>query len=245
MSVEQRDFAHAVGLLEDFREQTETLSGMMAYTNFFANLSIEGSSELVVGEIVSDNYFSLLGVQPTVGRAFVQEEFAALGASPVAVLSYPFWQTRFGGDRGVIDSIIYLDNLPVQVVGIMPPGFQLLMPGGGNAEPDLFEALRVDTANSPRTNVFMNVIGRIKPLAEPWTYERKHVIDMTPWRLAIPTAFTLLSAVVAVYLIFSPLGLVAGPTPLFYASMAAVVVLNLLIWGRALRTAQKVSPVRS
>ncbi len=68
----------------DYREQATTLSGLAAHANFFANLSIGGSSELVVGEIVSDNYFDVLGVDPARGRAFTADEFAAPGAGPVA-----------------------------------------------------------------------------------------------------------------------------------------------------------------
>ena len=75
---------------EDYRDQAETLSGLMAYTNFFANLSIGGSSELVVGELVSRDYFGVLGVQAAMGRTFAPDEFGAVGASPVAVLSHPF-----------------------------------------------------------------------------------------------------------------------------------------------------------
>src|SRR6266545_5970887 len=69
----------------DYRANTRTLSGLTAYSNFFANLSIQGSSEIVIGEVVSDNYFQTLGVRPIIGRAFVPEEYRAQGASPVAV----------------------------------------------------------------------------------------------------------------------------------------------------------------
>jgi hypothetical protein len=54
----------------DYKARTETLSGMMAYSNFFANLSIEGSSEIVIGEIVSEGYFGLLGVHAQHGARY-------------------------------------------------------------------------------------------------------------------------------------------------------------------------------
>ena len=73
----------------DYRAGTRTLSGITAYSNFFANLSIGGSSEIVIGEIVTDNYFQLLGVRPILGRAFLAEEYAAQGAFPVAVITSP------------------------------------------------------------------------------------------------------------------------------------------------------------
>ena len=112
----------------DYREQTETLSGIMGYTNFFANMSIEGSSELVVGELVTDNYFPLLGVQPALGRAFVTEEYSAPGAFPVAVLSHPFWQGRFGGDPDVLGRTFRLNGITYTVVGVAPESFAGMFP---------------------------------------------------------------------------------------------------------------------
>jgi predicted permease len=111
-----------------YREQAETLSGVMAYTNFFANLSIEGSSELVVGEIVSRDYFDVLGIGPARGRAFSPDEFASLGAHPVAVISHPFWQTRFGGDPGVLGRTFRLNGIVFTVIGVAPEGFGGMFP---------------------------------------------------------------------------------------------------------------------
>jgi predicted permease len=112
----------------DYRAETETLSGLAAYTNFFANLSVEGSSELVVGELVSQEYFPLLGVQPALGRTFAPAEFEAVGASPVAVLSHGFWQTRFGGDPGVLGRTFRMNGVVYTVVGVAPPSFGGMFP---------------------------------------------------------------------------------------------------------------------
>ncbi|MDH3733013.1 MAG: ABC transporter permease [Gemmatimonadota bacterium] len=112
----------------DYREQTETLSGLMAYTNFFANLSIGGSSELVIGEIVSRDYFNLLGVQPEIGRAFSPDEFVAAGANPVAILSHPFWQTRFAADPEITGRTLRLNGITYAIVGVAPEGFGGMFP---------------------------------------------------------------------------------------------------------------------
>jgi predicted permease len=112
----------------DYRAQTETLSGLIAHTNFFANLSIEGSSELVVGETVSDNYFQVLGVQPALGRAFGPEEFSGPGAAPVAVISHNFWQTRFGGDPGILGRTFRMNGIVYTVVGVAPDRFGGMLP---------------------------------------------------------------------------------------------------------------------
>ena len=86
----------------DYRQQNTTLSSLIAYSNFFAHASFEGSADLVVGELVTENYFSTLGIRPAMGRAFTSDEYSAPGANPVAVLSNGLWQTRFGQDPSVV-----------------------------------------------------------------------------------------------------------------------------------------------
>ena len=100
----------------------------MAFTNFFANLSVEGSSELVVGELVTDNYFSVLGVRPALGRDFTEEEFSAPSAFPVAVLSYPFWQGRFAGDPDILGRTFRMNGTTYTVIGVAPRGFGGMFP---------------------------------------------------------------------------------------------------------------------
>jgi len=112
----------------DYKEQSRTLSGIVGYSNFFANLSIDGSSELVVGELVTEEYFSVLGVQPVLGRTFTSEEFSATSAYPVAVLSHPLWQSRFGGDPGTLDRTFRLNGITYEIVGVAPPGFGGMFP---------------------------------------------------------------------------------------------------------------------
>ena len=112
----------------DYRANTKTLSGLIAYSPFFALLSIQGSSDVLTGEIVTDNYFSTLGVRPILGRAFLPEEYAAQGASPVAVISHRFWQSRFGGDPGVVGKTFRLNGIPYSIVGVAPANFGGMIP---------------------------------------------------------------------------------------------------------------------
>lgn len=112
----------------DYRDQAESLSGIAGYTNFFASLSIEGSSELVIGELVTEDYFSVLGVQPRLGRAFGPDEFTVPGAAPVAVLSHTFWQTRFGGAPDVLDRTLRMNGIVYDIVGVAPEGFGGMFP---------------------------------------------------------------------------------------------------------------------
>ncbi len=111
-----------------YREQTNTLSALIGYSNFFAHLSIGGSSDLVVGELVTDNYFDVLGVRPRLGRAFLADEYAAPGSSPVAILSYRLWQTRFAGAPDVLGKTLKLNGTVYTVVGVAPKDFGGMMP---------------------------------------------------------------------------------------------------------------------
>src|SRR5688572_22379180 len=100
----------------DYARQTTTLSEVVAYSNFFAHASIEGSSDLVVGELVTQNYFSTLGIRPARGRTFSPDEFIGIGAAPVAVLSDGMWRTRFGGDPAVIGQQFRMNGRPYTVI---------------------------------------------------------------------------------------------------------------------------------
>ena len=113
---------------ESYREQSETLSDIAAYTNFFANFAREGRSELIVGEIVSGNYFDVLGVAPQLGRSFAPEEAATQLTHPVAVLSHGFWQSRFGADPDVLGQTLRLNSTDYTVIGVAPASFLGMMP---------------------------------------------------------------------------------------------------------------------
>jgi len=77
----------------------------------------------------------------------------------------------------------------------------------------------------------MLLAGRLAPRETPWAFERKEMVDLTPWRFARPVAITLLSLVVALYVCFSPIGLAGGePGPTMYGSLAALAGLNLIAW---------------
>lgn len=76
----------------------------------------------------------------------------------------------------------------------------------------------------------MLAFGWARPRAEDWSYEPRRLLDLTPWRFAIPCAVTLMSCVVALYLLFSPIGLVGGLSAAFWPLMMSLLVVNVLIW---------------
>ena len=111
-----------------YRSATSTLSDLVGHSNFFANLSIEGSSEIVVGELVTDNYFSALGVRPAVGRAFATDEASVIDGSAYAVISDRFWKTRFAGASDIVGKTFRMNGIVYTVVGVAPPEFRGMIP---------------------------------------------------------------------------------------------------------------------
>ena len=111
----------------DWRDKTQSFDGLIAHTIIRLNLrqGDELQGESVWGEIVSGNYFDVLGVPAVLGRTFsVNEERSA---APVAVLNYRLWQRRFGGDAGVIGRQIRLNGAEFTVIGVAPEGFESVL----------------------------------------------------------------------------------------------------------------------
>lgn len=112
--------------LVDLRERTDLFAGVAGYEAFFSRLETETSTEPIWGEVVSWNLFSLLGIEPEVGRFFVHEEGQTIGTHPVVVLGYNYWQKRFGGDPEIVGTSLRLGGRQYTVVGVAPealPGF--------------------------------------------------------------------------------------------------------------------------
>src|SRR5215813_3205003 len=115
----------------DLREQNKSFSGLSAWMQVSAGISSGESrnagdserAEVGWGELVSGNYFDVMGVKPTLGRVFSPEEDRAPNAHPVAVISHSLWQRRFNADRGVVGKMIYLNGRPFTVIGVMPESF--------------------------------------------------------------------------------------------------------------------------
>ncbi|MCC6390002.1 MAG: ABC transporter permease [Bryobacterales bacterium] len=114
---------------EAFQRATQVLSDVAA-TRVFQRFTVEanGVPEIASGEYVSGNYFSMLGIQPLLGRV-IEPADDANGSGSVAVLSYGAWRRRFGGDPAVIGKMIRVDSRPMTIIGVTPPRFYGLNPG--------------------------------------------------------------------------------------------------------------------
>jgi len=111
-----------------YRSATTTLSELVGHSNFFANLSIAGSSDIVVGELVTDNYFRALGVRAALGRTFAADETSAIDASAYAVISDRFWKTKFAGAPDVVGKTFRMNGIVYSIVGVAPPDFRGMIP---------------------------------------------------------------------------------------------------------------------
>ncbi|MCM3901011.1 MAG: ABC transporter permease [Pyrinomonadaceae bacterium] len=110
-------------MYQDLRDKNEVFSGVLARGGTQMNVSYEGRSDRIRGELVSGNYFEVLGVRPWAGRLFTQDDDRTPSAHPVAVLSYGFWERRFGKDLGIVGKTILVNEHPLTVIGVTPPGF--------------------------------------------------------------------------------------------------------------------------
>src|SRR6201987_3294838 len=111
----------------DWHQQATSFSEMGAYgdTSKGFNLTGDGEAQRVLVGYASSDLFSLLGVHVVAGRSFLPEENRA-GSAPIVILGHRLWESRFGGDAGVVGRSVTLDDKRYTVVGILPAGFQLL-----------------------------------------------------------------------------------------------------------------------
>ncbi len=151
------------------REQQSVLSDLFAFGNVSLNVSADGQADVASGQAVSGNYFAGLGVRAGLGRVLTGEDDKAQ-ASPAAVLSYRYWQQRFGGNAGVIGKQINLNNVAFTVVGVTPPGFEGTMQAGSTQDvtiPIAWEPqMYVDRERSNMNGAgvwWLRLMGRLKP----------------------------------------------------------------------------------
>jgi putative ABC transport system permease protein len=122
----------ASGNVHDWRLQASRFDGIAAYYVMGRTISGDNDAEVVLSAQVTDDFFSVFGIEPHLGRVFTADEFArglfnsaaaAIGPDPVAVISHDTWQQRFGSDPRALERIIVIDRRPFRIVGVMPAGF--------------------------------------------------------------------------------------------------------------------------
>src|SRR5215469_6536366 len=116
-------------MYQDIRGHNQVFAEMMCQRQQDFTVSISSAGEVVRGELVSRNYFPLLGIQPALGRLLEEKDTLNAGTDPIVVLSYSYWMSHFGGDRQVIGRSIGVNKYPLTIVGVVRPGFGGLEPG--------------------------------------------------------------------------------------------------------------------
>jgi len=158
------DFSYP--LYTGLRDGNQTLSGIVAYTDRNLGLTAGDQTERIRGEIVSANYFSVLGVQPAMGSAFAPDDERP-GAARAAVISDALWHRRLAGDPGVLGKAITLNGRTFSVGGVAPKRFSGLLRG---MDTDVWITLphmadfegNPKLLNSPNLS-WLNLAGKLKP----------------------------------------------------------------------------------
>src|ERR1700751_760842 len=152
---------------KDIRDRNQTFSNLVARFPTSVSVSGQGSTELAQAELVSGNYFEMLGVQPALGRVFSASDETAPGANTVAVLSYGYWARHFGSDPGILNKQILVNGTSLTVVGVARTGFTGIQIG---QLPDLFIPITMKAQMTPgwngledRKDYWIAVLGRLKP----------------------------------------------------------------------------------
>ena len=141
----------------DWKSQNRSFEDMAATAPTSFNLTGDGDPERVAAHQVSENFFPLLGVQPLLGRTFLQEEDRE-GGNKVVLLSYQLWQTRYGGAADIVNRNIQMNGEKYTIVGVMPAGFQFL-----DKEVRVWVPLALDKEEQAnRGGHYLSVVARLK-----------------------------------------------------------------------------------
>jgi len=154
-------------MFQYLQEHNTVFAGVAAKANFPVSAAFRGATERANAELVSGNYFSTLGVQPAVGRVLLPDDTTTVGANPVVVLSYGYWKKRFGGDPGILNQLLLVNNQLMTVVGVVQPGFDGIQLG---LIPDVYLPITMKPVITPGWNgltdhkdYWIKLIARLKP----------------------------------------------------------------------------------
>ena len=204
----------------DWQRQSRTFSGFAAWRTAAFTLTGVGEPVRLNGQLVSAEFFPLLGVSPLLGRTISAQDDRPKAPS-VAILSYELWQRRFAGDPTTIGRTVQLNDRPVEIVGIMPAGFRFIYPDN-----DVWLAAQFDRNENWRetSGRFIRVVGRIKRgttlaaargemqtiaerLAATYAFNKNTTVDVVPLREEltgqVQSSIVVLYAAVAVLLLIA------------------------------------------
>jgi predicted permease len=167
--------AHSYPIYQEYQKRAEPLSEVIARRLIATSVSVDNQTERLETEMVSGNFFTMLGVKPAVGRVFnSQEDDQVYEGHPVVVLGYDYWVRRFNRDPAVVGRKILVNNYPMTIVGVSAAGFAGLDP---SSAPQIRVPLLMKPViapewgwmhmGDPRTR-WVQVFARLKP---GWTID--------------------------------------------------------------------------
>jgi predicted permease len=159
----------------DLRDRNEVFTGLLARYPTAMTVVWQGKSERVSGDLVTGNYFDVLGVGPAIGRVLNAGDDKTPGAHPVAVLGYGYWQRRFASDPSVLNQSLVVNGHPLTIVGVAAPGFSGLQVGSSSdvMVPVMMKAQMTPTWDDleKRQSRWLTLMGRLKPGITPHAAE--------------------------------------------------------------------------
>ena len=161
---------HSYPIYQEFQKRAEPLAQVMCRRLISASLSVDNQTERIEAEMVSGNYFTMLGVAPAIGRVFnSREDDQVYQGHPVVVLGYDYWVRRFARDPAVVGKKILVNNYPMTIVGVSAAGFAGLDPARPPAirvpiqmKPAMAPGWNWVYMDNPRTR-WVQVFARLKP----------------------------------------------------------------------------------
>lgn len=166
------DKSFSYPMYRDLRDHGTAFDGLIATASPEVGITRDKVSELSNAEIVSGNYFNVLGVSAAQGRLLAPSDDTAPGTNPVVVLSYHYWKTHMGLDPHAVGETISINGNPFQIIGIAAPEFQSAVWG---QVPEIFVPMSMLDQIMPgkgrrlqdHTDRWMNILGRLKPGETP------------------------------------------------------------------------------
>ena len=156
--------AFSYPMFEELRDQQRVFSGLFGWGTALLDVNAENDEEQVSGMFITDEFFSTLGIRAVLGRTITEEDTQP-ASSPVAMISYRFWERRFERDPAAIGRTIRVDDFPLSIVGIAPPEFFGLSVGSHADIFVPFTTRRLITPGFPgldsRSLLILQLMGRL------------------------------------------------------------------------------------